>query len=175
MTTDHVTSLFGGKRLPKSDIRIESYGTIDELNAHLGLLRDQLPGATHREWLKRIQDRLFDMGAVLATAPGKTVPTQGIETSDVEALERAIDILENELPELKHFVLPGGHPLVSQCHIARCVCRRAERRVVALSQSEPVPALILRFLNRLSDFLFVLSRTLAQDMGVEEIKWSPRK
>ena len=168
------TSLFGGKRLPKDHIRIEAYGTVDELNAHIGLLRDSVTGQQERQLLKDVQDRLFDMGAVLATEPGKSLPTQGIVEEDVQLLEKAIDRLDEQLPPLKNFILPGGHLTISFCHLARCVCRRAERRLVSLSELEAVDPVIIRFLNRLSDYLFVLARKLSRDLGVEEIKWSPR-
>lgn len=169
------TSLFGGKRLPKYHIRIESYGTVDELNAHLGLVRDSISDTADRELLKNIQDRLFTVGAMLASDPEKPLSTPDLLESDVESLELAIDRFEEVLPPLKNFILPGGHSIVSQCHVARCVCRRAERMVVALSTEEPVEAIVLRYLNRLSDFLFVLSRKIAQDLGIEEVIWQARK
>lgn len=169
------TSLFGGKRLPKSHIRIEAYGTVDELNAHLGLVRDSMAKEEGRQLLKEVQDRLFDIGAHLATAPGKETPALGIQESDIAHLEAAIDAMEQQLPELKNFILPGGHPLVSACHVARCVCRRAERRVVALREAESVPPLIIRYLNRLSDYLFVLARRLGRDLGADEVIWTARK
>lgn len=169
------TSLFGGQRLPKSHIRIESYGTVDELNAQIGLLRDSVDIAAVRDLLIDVQNRLFDIGSNLATSPDKKLPTPGIGEADVEMLEQAIDQMNQELPELKNFILPGGHPIVSQCHIARCVCRRAERRVVALDAEEKVNPLVIRYLNRLSDYLFVLARKLIYNFGVEEVKWAPRK
>lgn len=169
------TSLFGGKRLPKYHIRIESYGTVDELNAHLGLVRDGITDAADRDLLKNIQDRLFTVGALLATDPEKPLSTPDLLESDVEVLELAIDRFEEALSPLKNFIIPGGHPVVSQCHVARCVCRRAERMVVALSTEEPVEAIVMRYLNRLSDFLFVLSRKIAQDFGIEEVIWQARK
>lgn len=169
------TSLFGGKRLPKSHVRIESYGTIDELNAFLGLIRDSVAAERVRALLKDIQDRLFDIGAYLAMDPDKEMPASGIRDADIEQLEKAIDEADKELPELKNFILPGGHPTVSYCHIARCVCRRAERRVVALAGEEKVDGRVIRYLNRLSDFLFVLARKLSKDLGVEEVKWTARK
>ena len=169
------TSLFGGKRLPKSDIRIEAYGTVDELNACLGLVRDQLEEIdAARGLLKDIQDRLFTIGANLASDPGKSMSVPDIRESDIEKLESAIDEMNEVLPELKNFVLPGGHLLVSHCHLARCVCRRAERRVVALAQTEPVEEILIRYLNRLSDYLFVLGRKVGFDRGAPEIAWAPR-
>ncbi len=169
------TGLFGGKRLPKYHIRIESYGTVDELNAHLGLVRDGISDAADRELLKNIQDLLFTVGSLLASDPEKPLSTPDLQEEDVEVLELAIDRFEEILPPLKNFIIPGGHPVVSQCHVARCVCRRAERMVVALATEEPVEAIVLRYLNRLSDFLFVLSRKIAQDFGIEEVIWQSRK
>lgn len=169
------TSLFGGKRLSKSHIRIESYGTVDELNAHIGMVRDSLSDAAPRQLLREVQDRLFDIGAHLATAPGKQTPALGIRESDIAGLEAAIDEMDAQLPELKNFILPGGHPHVSACHVARCVCRRAERRVVALQEEETVNPLIVRYLNRLSDYLFVLSRKIGRDLGADEVIWTARK
>ena len=170
------TSLWGGARVPKHHIRIESYGTVDELNSHLGLLRDQLQDENIRVDLKNIQDRLFTLGAILATDPEKAgkIQTPDLLLSDIELLETRIDEMEENLPELKNFILPGGHVAVSSCHIARCVCRRAERLVVALNETEPVNELVMQYLNRLSDYLFVLSRRIAQIFGVEEQIWNSR-
>jgi cob(I)alamin adenosyltransferase len=166
------TSLFGGKRLPKHHLRIETYGTVDELNAFLGLLRDGLSREEGREWLQIIQNRLFTVGANLASDPEKPLATPDLFESDIELLEKAIDQMESELPPLKNFILPGGHPLVSQAHVARTVCRRAERLASALGSEESVDPLILRYLNRLSDFLFVFSRKIGQDLGVAEVIWT---
>ena len=168
------TGLFGGKRLPKNHLRIEAYGTVDELNAFLGLLRDYSQGDTANV-LKAIQDRLFTIGANLASDPDKTMAVPDIHESDIEVLEKEIDRMNDELPPLKNFILPGGHPQVSQCHLARCVCRRAERRVVALSQEEYVLPILIKYLNRLSDYLFVLGRMIAKENGVEEVTWTARK
>ena len=169
------TGLFGGKRLPKYHLRIEAYGTVDELNAHLGLVRDSLADEATRDVLKEIQDRLFTIGANLASDPDKSMSTPDLLDSDIEALEQQMDQMDAHLPPLKNFILPGGHPSVSHCHIARTVCRRAERQVVALAANEPVEEILLRYLNRLSDYLFVLSRKIAQDLGVEEVSWFARK
>ncbi len=170
------TGLFGGKRLPKSHLRIEAYGTVDELNANIGLVSDSLEGlAEAKQLLREIQNRLFTIGANLASDPDKKMATPDITEEDIAILEAAMDEMDKTLPELKNFVLPGGHPTVSFCHLARCVCRRAERRVVALATSEAVDAILIRYLNRLSDYLFVLSRKIAQELGVEEITWSSRK
>ncbi len=169
------TSLFGGKRLPKSHVRIDSYGTVDELNAYVGLLRDGVEDAHIREVLKSVQDRLFTIGSNLASDPDKSMAVPDIRESDIAVLEREMDRLDEELPELKHFILPGGHVVVSYCHLARCVCRRAERQVVALSQHEAVEDILIRYLNRLSDYFFMLARGLSKRFGVEEVKWRPRK
>lgn len=169
------TGLFGGKRLPKYHLRIEAYGTVDELNAHLGLVRDSLVDEATSDVLKEIQDRLFTIGANLASDPDKSMSTPDLLDSDIEALEQQMDQMDAHLPPLKNFILPGGHPSVSYCHIARTVCRRAERQVVALAANEPVEEILLRYLNRLSDYLFVLSRKMAQDLGVEEVSWFARK
>lgn len=168
------TSLFGGKRLPKSSLRIEAYGTLDELNSYIGLVRDCVTNDHLRTMLKEIQDRLFTIGAHLASDPEKSMQVPDIELGDVEILEKEMDKMEESLPPLKNFILPGGHTTVSFCHIARCVCRRTERLVVELSQQEAVEAILLQYLNRLSDYLFVLARKLAQDLQAEEIIWKTR-
>ena len=177
------TALFGGTRVPKDHIRIESYGTVDELNSHIGLIRDQDFNAHYKDILIEIQDRLFTVGAILATPPEKEVlkngekrlQNLGIIESDIELLEKEIDAMEEALPPMTHFVLPGGHTTVSYCHIARCVCRRAERLAVHLDHNEPVAEIAIKYLNRLSDYLFVLARKLSYDLNAEEIKWIPRK
>ncbi len=170
-----MTSLLGGSRVSKSNIRIDSYGTIDELNSHLGLLKDYNIALDLKKIIKRIQHDLFDIGAYLACEvdPGK-YKLHLIEESDIHQLEIEIDQMEMELQVLNNFILPGGHQAVSQSHIARCVCRRAERKVTYLSEQQNIPLIIVRYLNRLSDFLFVLSRRIAKDFGVEEEKWQPR-
>jgi cob(I)alamin adenosyltransferase len=177
------TALFGGTRVPKHHIRIESYGTVDELNSHIGLIRDQEINPNYKKVLERIQDRLFTVGAILATDPEKSVLKNGkerlnipkISDSDVELLENEIDSMETELPPMTHFVLPGGHTTVSYCHIARCVCRRAERLSVHLNELEPTDEMVLTYLNRLSDYLFVLARKLSHDLKADEVKWIPEK
>lgn len=168
------TGLFGGKRLPKSHLRIEAYGTIDELNAFLGLLKDAIKEEKLGTFIKSIQDNLFTIGSRLASDPEKEMQVPEIKGEAVEVLEKYIDEMEEKLPSLKNFILPGGHTTVSFCHIARCVCRRAERRVVALALESPVEPIILNYLNRLSDFLFVLGRKLAQDLNAPEIPWTPK-
>ncbi len=169
------TSLIGGTRVAKSHHRIDAYGTVDELNAHVGMLRDQEVNRDRRNLLKQVQDRLFTVGASLASDPEtsrKKIPD--LLESDVTLLEQEMDRMDALLPELRHFVLPGGHPSVSVAHVARTVCRRAERLVVALNQEEYVNELVVKYLNRLSDYLFVLSRLMAQELEVEEVKWEPR-
>jgi cob(I)alamin adenosyltransferase len=169
------TSLLGGSRVPKHHLRIESYGTIDELNSHIGLLRDQAINAKHIEVLLEIQDRLFTIGSYLASEPQKSkVKIPLLKEEDVVFLEKQIDELNDSLPPMRSFILPGGHTTVSFCHIARCVCRRAERLVVHLSETETVSDTILRYLNRLSDYLFVLARKLSEELKASEIPWKPR-
>ncbi len=169
------TSLFGGKRLPKHHIRIESYGTVDELNSFIGVVRDHLGDDSLKKELEVIQNRLFTIGANLASDPDKQMDTPDILESDISLLEQSMDDMDEQLPPLKNFILPGGHPAVSYCHVARCVCRRAERMVVALAENEPVAEILIRYLNRLSDYLFMLARRIGQLLNAEEIKWTPRK
>jgi len=171
-----LTSLLGGRRVPKSNLRIEAYGTVDELNAHIGLLRDQVISKPIQGYLLKIQESLFVLGSLLAceTDPEK-FSLSNIQDADVISLEEEIDRMNNELPALQHFILPGGHPTVSQCHVARCVCRRAERHIVLLNEIEAVDKVIIRYLNRLSDYLFILARKIGQDLGAIEKKWSSGK
>lgn len=170
-----ITSLLGGVRVPKSDLRIDAYGTIDELNSYIGLLRDQEVNGKRSQFLKEIQDRLFTLGADLATVPGKDkVKKPDLNLEDVEVLEQEMDQMDAQLPMLTAFILPGGHPSVSFCHLARTVCRRSERIVVELASFEPVSELVIQYLNRLSDYLFVLGRMMAQELEVEEVTWKPR-
>lgn len=169
------TSLFGGKRISKSDLRIESYGTIDELNSYVGLLRDQEVNHKRKEVLVEIQDRLFTIGSMLATEPENTkVKIPHLQEGDITFLEKQIDEMDLLLPPMKFFVLPGGHVSVSFGHVARTVCRRAERLVIALNQHEKIESLIIKYLNRLSDYLFVLCRMMAQELEIEETAWKPR-
>jgi cob(I)alamin adenosyltransferase len=169
------TSLLGGRRVLKSNLRIESYGTVDELNSYIGLLRDQEVNTSREGVLKEIQDRLFTIGATLATEPGKeNVKRPDLLEEDLSLLEQEIDSMEEGLPMLKNFILPGGHTVVSYCHIARTVCRRTERCVISLMEVEHVDELIVKYLNRLSDYLFVLGRKITQELGVEEVTWKPR-
>ena len=170
------TSLFGGERVLKSHYRIDGYGTVDELNAYIGLLRDQDINATSAEVLIAIQNNLFIIGAILATEPGNTkVKVPKLEELDVQLLEKAIDKIDAELPPIKNFVLPGGHPSVSFGHIARTVCRRAERLVIGLDTHEKIDPLVIVYLNRLSDYLFMLCRKMSADLGVTEIPWKPKQ
>ena len=177
------TALFGGTRVPKHHIRIESYGTVDELNSHLGLIRDQQIDEHYKNFIMTIQDKLFTVGAILATDPEKAILKSGkerlnipkISATDIQQLEDEMDTMDEALPPMTHFVLPGGHQTVSFCHIARCVCRRAERLASALNDLEPFLPEALTYLNRLSDYLFVLARKLSYDLQAEEIKWIPKK
>ncbi|MGB1270236.1 MAG: cob(I)yrinic acid a,c-diamide adenosyltransferase [Flavobacteriaceae bacterium] len=177
------TALFGGTRVPKHHIRIDSYGTVDELNSYIGLIRDQPIDKNSKNVLIDIQDKLFTLGAILATDPDKQVLKNGkerlnipkVEEADIETLETEIDTMEQDLPPMTHFVLPGGHTTVSYCHIARCVCRRAERLASELYSNSPFDERALKYLNRLSDYLFVLARKLSYDLKAEEIKWIPKK
>jgi cob(I)alamin adenosyltransferase len=177
------TALYGGTRVSKHHIRIESYGTVDELNSHIGLIRDQDINPLYKNVLVEVQDRLFTVGAILATPPEdeklksgeRRLKNLGILESDVEYLEKEMDTMEESLPVMTHFVLPGGHTIVSYCHIARCVCRRAERLAVHLNDMEPTEELVIKYLNRLSDYLFVLARKLSHDLQADEVQWIPRK
>lgn len=173
-----MTGLFGGTRVPKYDIRIESYGTIDELNSWLGLLRDQQIDARSKEVLTGIQKNLFVVGALLATEPpsgqgGKTPKISNLGEAAALLLETEMDAMNQTLPRMTNFILPGGHPTVSYCHIARTVCRRAERLIAQLNEKEPVNSNVLIYINRLSDYLFVLARSLSKQLEIDEIKWIP--
>lgn len=171
------TSLIGGTKVPKSDIRIETYGTVDELNSWIGLINDQLNDDTLRNELKEIQDRLFTIGSSLATDAGKEpkMKLPDLNPTDVELLEKRIDAMTAELPPMKFFILPGGHITVSSIHITRCVCRRAERLAVKMQQNELfIDEKVIQYLNRLSDYLFTLSRYVAQKLGVQEIPWKAK-
>jgi len=177
------TALFGGTRVPKHHIRIQSYGTVDELNSWLGLLRDQPIAPHYKDLLIHIQEKLFTVGAILATDPEKAILKSGkerlnipkISDSDIALLEKEMDLMNEALPPMTHFVLPGGHAIVSYCHIARTVCRRGERMATLLNEQDPFEPNVLSYLNRLSDYLFVLSRKLSLDLKADEIKWIPEK
>ncbi len=170
------TQLIGGTRVPKYHHRIEAYGTIDELNSWVGVVRDHVTDEAQRAILKEIQDRLFTIGSHLATDPQKhNMKLPALHETDVILLENEIDRMTETLPVMKQFILPGGHPANSFSHIARCVCRRAERLATLLNAEEPVEAFILVYLNRLSDYLFVLSRRITADFHAEEIPWNARQ
>ncbi|MBU2973948.1 cob(I)yrinic acid a,c-diamide adenosyltransferase [Zobellia sp. B3R18] len=175
------TALIGGTRVKKHHVRIECYGTVDELNSWIGLIRDQKIDKRSKETLTEVQKNLFVVGAILATDPEKALLKNGkkrlnipeIEPSDIELLEKEIDVMDEALPQMTHFILPGGHTTVSYCHIARTVCRRVERMSTLLYENEPFNENVLLFLNRLSDYLFVLARKLSENLQAEEIKWIP--
>ena len=177
------TALYGGSRVSKHHLRIESYGTVDELNSYVGLIRDKNTDVNLKANLSKIQSDLFILGAMLATPPEKETLKNGkerlninkITDESIEFLENQIDFMNTSLPQMTHFILPGGHETVSFCHIARCVCRRAERLTVALNEEEEISNTILMYLNRLSDYLFVLARKLTLDLKAEEVKWIPEK
>ena len=170
------TSLLGGSRVSKAELQIESYGTVDELNSYIGLIRDQICKQPLLQELIEVQDRLFTIGSHLANDKTKNkIQLPEICENDVLKLEKQIDAMDNELPPMRAFILPGGHTTVSYTHIARCVCRRAERLVVLLNENWEIPLIIIKYLNRLSDYLFVLARKLSNDFDVDEIEWKPRK
>lgn len=170
------TSLYGGKKLSKADLRIEAYGTIDELNSFVGLLMTEI-GKSHYEYslLSEVQQNLFVIGSILASDPDKDLPLPDMEEADVTKLEQAMDIMDEHLDPLKSFILPGGTISNSYAHVCRTITRRAERRVIALMDKEEVPQLIIKYLNRLSDYFFILARKLSKDAGVADIPWVPKK
>ena len=180
---DGTTGLVGGTRLPKHDLRIDCYGTVDELNSYLGLVRDQAISKDSKTALLKIQEQLFIIGALLATDPEKLKDDSKrkrlgiafLKGESITFLEAQIDAMNATLPALTHFILPGGHQTVSFCHIARCICRRAERNVSKLNVEQPTQPELLIYLNRLSDFLFVLARKLSNELEAEELKWIPNK
>lgn len=169
------TALFGGKRVSKADLRIDTYGTIDELNSWIGLLRDQEVNKKREAVLIEIQDRLFTVGSILATEPGNTkVKIPSLLPSDITFLEKEIDQMDQSLEPMRSFILPGGHPSVSFGHLARTVCRRAERLTVALNSQEPIDPLVVQYLNRLSDYLFMLCRKMGAELKAAETPWTPK-
>ncbi|MES2377947.1 MAG: cob(I)yrinic acid a,c-diamide adenosyltransferase [Bacteroidota bacterium] len=169
------TSLIGGTRVPKHHLRIESYGTVDELNSYIGLIRDQEITQHDKDFLKEIQDRLFTIGSSLAADPEKSkMVIPDLHPEDIELLEHEMDAINLQVPELKHFILPGGSTTISYCHIARCVCRRAERITVHLADESVVDDKVIVYLNRLSDYLFTLARKVANDHKIPENEWIPR-
>lgn len=171
---DGTTGLLGGERVKKDDIRIEAYGTVDELNSHLGLLKDLSPD-TYNSCITEIQNTLFHIGSRLACSqePDQAWGIRSIKEEDIELLEKQMDAWNQDLPQMTNFILPGGHQPVSQAHICRCVCRRAERRVITLADTEQVDANIVKYLNRTSDLLFVMARSIAHSERVEETPWIP--
>ena len=177
------TGLVGGTRIPKHDLRIDCYGTIDELNSYLGLIRDQAISKDSKKTLIEIQNQLFIIGSLLATDPEKLKDESKrkrlgitfLEANAITFLETEIDAMNLTLPPMTHFILPGGHQTVSFCHIARCICRRAERNISKLNVDQPTQPEVLIYLNRLSDFIFVLARKLSKESDAEEIKWIPNK
>lgn len=169
------TSLIGGTKVPKSHTRIEAYGTVDELNSYLGLCCDLITDESQVKLLKHVQDRLFAMGSTLACDPQKQTGMHipHVTTEDIKMLEDAIDQMNDQLPEMKNFILPGGHPVVSHIHIARCICRRTERCCVRLAEESEVESIIIIYLNRLSDYLFMLARFTGMQLNVAEHPWRP--
>ncbi|MEN0055913.1 MAG: cob(I)yrinic acid a,c-diamide adenosyltransferase [Mucilaginibacter sp.] len=169
------TSLIGGTRVAKHHLRIESYGTVDELNSYIGLIRDQDIAVHDKEVLKQIQDRLFTIGSLLAADPERSkMVIPDLHMTDVELLEQEMDNMNEHLPELRHFILPGGSNTISFCHIARCICRRAERITVHLAEESTVDEKVNIYLNRLSDYLFTLARKIGNDGKIPENQWIPR-
>ncbi len=177
---DGTTGLFSGKRVSKHHVRIKAYGTVDELNAWIGLIRNDELAAETNSFLIKIQNELMVIASQLADdtsektrkLSGKIVP---IALENVIEIESEIDKINNELPELKNFIIPGGHVLISYTHLARCTCRRAERFITELKGEEEVSSVIIAYINRLSDYLFILARKLSKDFDVEEIKWVAKK
>jgi cob(I)alamin adenosyltransferase len=171
------TSLIGGTKVAKSHIRIDGYGTVDELNSYIGMVSDLTVELHTKEILKEIQDRLFTIGSSLACDPEKEplMKIPDLKEMDIDLLEREIDLMNDILSPMKSFILPGGHIAISTTHVARCVCRRAERCCVNMQEHELfVEPLVIKYLNRLSDYLFVLSRYTAHLLNIEELKWKPR-
>lgn len=170
------TSLLGGRRVPKYHLKIEAYGTIDELNSFVGLLRDQQIAEPYQTILLQIQDRLFVAESLIAADAGaEDFALPQLHEQDVALLETEIDLMNQALPALSSFILPGGHQAISYAHVARCVCRRAERIIIHLAEDYPVDELIIRYFNRLSDYFFVLARKIALDRGIPDQLWQPRK
>jgi len=165
------TSLVGGKRVPKFDDRIEAYGTIDELLSYIGLLRDMIKNDEAKKTLIEIQSKLMTVSSVLATEAQEKQDAYNLHKSDIEFLEKEIDAMDTELPALTKFIIPGGHIMVSHCHIARTICRRAERLVIYVAETNYVSPLALQYLNRLSDYLFTLARYVSLKVNAEEVEW----
>lgn len=172
---DGTTGLIGGSRVKKHNIRLESYGTIDELNSYIGVIRSMQTDQHADQILEVIQNKLFIIGANLATDESISLVKKQLpcKKADIELLEKEMDRMNNDLPELRNFILPGGSQAASFCHVARTVCRRAERKIVELAENAEVDANLIKFVNRLSDYLFVLSRKINLDQKTPEILWSP--
>jgi cob(I)alamin adenosyltransferase len=171
------SALIGGTRLPKDHIRFETYGTVDELNSWIGMVRDTMLEQDKIDLLKEVQDRLFTIGSSLACDPDKDISLKipDLLESDVEFLEKSMDAINETIPPMRFFILPGGHPTISQLHVARCVCRRAERLCVHMQQiDEFIEPLVIKYINRLSDYLFCLARHMHHTLNVDEIAWKPR-
>lgn len=165
------TGLVTGTRVKKYNLRLEAYGTVDELNSHLGLIQCQEISSDLKDFLLRIQNKLFNVGSLLSKDKETTFEIPEIKKSDIQDIENEIDKMQAELPPLRNFILPGGHPVVAYCHIARTICRRAERLIVKLSEQAAINNELLIYINRLSDYLFVLSRKIAKDLNVNENTW----
>lgn len=171
------TSLIGGTKVPKSHLRIEAYGTVDELNSYTGLCKDLIGDKHSITILQEIQDRLFTIGSSLACDPEKEpkMKIPDLKEEDIDLLEKEMDKMTDEIPAMKSFILPGGHPVISHLHIARCICRRAERCCVRLeTEQKEVEPIIIKYLNRLSDYLFILARYAGHLLNIPEIAWKPR-
>lgn len=169
------TSLYGGERVSKDDIRIEAYGTVDELNSHLGLLMSKITSESDHSFLKEIQNILFDIGSHLATMPGKNLSLPEIKEIYITNLEKEMDNIESKIEPLKTFILPSGSETIALSHICRTICRRAERRVIAIDQAFTHYAQHIKYLNRLSDYFFMLSRKCSKDENVDELPWLPNR
>jgi cob(I)alamin adenosyltransferase len=169
------TSLVGGQRVPKNHIRIEAYGTVDELMSYMALVGDLITDTEFKKIILEIQDRLMTCSSILAfEGNNESIKLPQIINSDIEFLEKQIDNMNESLDPLNYFILPGGHPVISHCHIARTICRRAERTAITVTEEFEVPENVIKYINRLSDFLFTLSRKLAKDLNIDEITWHPR-
>lgn len=169
------TSLIGGTRVPKNHYRLEAYGTVDELNTFIGMIRSHELDEVSDKQIIDIQHKLFYIGAFLATDSNVTDLREKIKYDEavIEKLESEMDRMESELPPMKYFVLPGGHPAVSYCHISRTICRRTERRILSMMEESEIHPWVIRYINRLSDYLFVLSRYLSKYFNINEIPWVP--
>lgn len=169
------TDLIGGKRVAKNHVRIEAYGTIDELSAFIAVIYDNIDNEEHKSVILEIQDRLMTCGTVLAADfDNPEIKLPKLINEDIDYLEKEIDKMQTVVPRLTSFIIPGGHTIISLCHVARTICRRAERTTISIDSSDAQIELTIKYLNRLSDYLFVLSRKMAIELKVEEINWIPR-